>query len=90
MHTRWHPESRFFPTGANGMSSHYGAPEVDRTVMTAELRVELAQSGPGWKVVIQLASDRLQYISGFDSEQAARDWIINQSQDWFCRLSAGL
>ena len=72
------------------MTSHYGARAVDQIAMTGELTVEPAQSGPGWKVVIQLAPDRLQYISGFDSEQAARDWIINQSQNWFRRLSAGL
>ena len=72
------------------MNSHYGARAIDRIAMTAELKVEPGQSGLGWKVVIQFAPDHLQYISGFDSEQAARDWIVNQSQDWFCRLSAGL
>jgi hypothetical protein len=68
------------------MSSHYGACAIDQ----AALKVEPNRSGLGWKVVIQVAPDRLQYISGFDSEQAARDWIINQSQNWFRRLSAGL
>jgi hypothetical protein len=49
-----------------------------------------AQAGDGWRVFIQWASGRIQYISGFESLQDAENWITNQAQKWLRALDAQL
>jgi hypothetical protein len=48
------------------------------------------ESGGSWRVIIKFEADRIQYIGGFESEKAARDWINHQAGDWLKRLSIGL
>jgi hypothetical protein len=48
------------------------------------------ESGISWRVIIEIDPDRIQYICGFESETAAREWINHQSREWLKRLSSGL
>ncbi len=56
----------------------------------ASLTAAPTESGISWRVIIEIAPDRIQYIGGFETEQAAQDWISHQSSDWLKRLSSGL
>jgi hypothetical protein len=40
------------------------------------------QVGNGWRILIQWASGRTQYINGFESLQDAEDWISNEAHRW--------
>ena len=44
------------------------------------LKAVPAQAGNGWRVFIQWASGRIQYISGFESLQDAEHWIATEAQ----------
>jgi hypothetical protein len=50
------------------------------------LEVVPAQVGNGWRVFIEWASGRMQYISGFECLQDAEDWIKNEAQGWLRAL----
>jgi len=54
------------------------------------LKAVPAQAGDGWRVFIQLASGRIQYISGFESLQDAENWIATEAQNWLNALNAQL
>lgn len=47
-----------------------------------------AQAGDGWRIFIQWASGRIQYISGFESVQDAENWIANEAQNWLRALKS--
>jgi hypothetical protein len=49
-----------------------------------------AQVGDGWRIFIQWASGRIQYISGFESLQEAENWIRDEAQDWLRALDTEL
>ena len=49
-----------------------------------------AQAGNGWRVFIQWASGRIQYISGFESLLDAEHWIATEAQNWLTALNAQL
>ena len=49
-----------------------------------------AQAGDGWRIFIQWASGRIQYISGFESLQDAENWIANEAQNWLHALKTQL
>jgi hypothetical protein len=53
-------------------------------------RAKPSISGFSWQVVIEYGYDKVQYIGGFESEQAAREWIQHQSQSWLAKLTVGL
>jgi hypothetical protein len=57
---------------------------------SASVTAAPSDSGIGWRVIIEIDPDRIQYIGGFESEKAARDWISHQSRNWLKRLSSGL
>src|SRR5262245_2784916 len=44
------------------------------------LKAVPAQAGDGWRVFIQRASGRIQYISDFESLQDAENWIASGSE----------
>jgi hypothetical protein len=48
------------------------------------------QAGDGWRIFIQWASGRIQYISGFESLQDAESWIANEAQNWLRALKTQL
>ena len=54
------------------------------------LKAVPAQAGNGWRVFIQWASGRIQYISGFESLQDAEHWIAAEAQNWLNALDARL
>jgi hypothetical protein len=54
------------------------------------LKVVPTQAGDGWRVVIQWASGRIQYISGFESPQDAEYWIASEAQNWLNALNTQL
>ena len=54
------------------------------------LKAVPAQAGMGWRVFIQWASGRIQYISGFESLQDAEHWIATEAQNWLNALNAQL
>jgi len=54
------------------------------------LKAVPAQAGNGWRVFIQWASGRIQYISGFESLQDAEHWIAADAQNWLNALDARL
>jgi hypothetical protein len=54
------------------------------------LEVVPAQVGNGWRVFIEWASGRMQYISGFECLQDAEDWIKNEAQGWLRALETQL
>lgn len=49
-----------------------------------------AQAGEGWRMFIQWAGGRIQYISGFESLQDAENWIATEAQDWLNALNTQL
>jgi hypothetical protein len=49
-----------------------------------------AQAGDGWRIFIQWASGRVQYISGFESPEDAENWIATKAQDWLRAVNAQL
>ena len=49
-----------------------------------------AKSAGGWRVVLQIGPNRVQYIGGFGSEDEARDWIDNEAEGWIQRLNINL
>jgi hypothetical protein len=49
-----------------------------------------AQAGDGARILIQWASGRIQYISGFESLQDAENWIANEAQNWLNALNTQL
>ena len=54
------------------------------------LKAVPAQAGDGWRVFIQWASGRIQYISGFESLQDAENWIASEAQNWLNALDTQL
>jgi hypothetical protein len=44
-----------------------------------------SKADAGWQVRIT-ALDRLQYISGFDSEEQAAQWIAEEADMWLSKL----
>ena len=54
------------------------------------LKAVPAQAGNGWRVFIQWASGRIQYISGFGSLQDAEHWIAAEAQNWLNALNTQL
>jgi len=54
------------------------------------LKAVPAQAGDGWRVLIQWASGRIQYISGFASLQDAEHWIAGEAQNWLNALDTQL
>ena len=54
------------------------------------LKAVPAQAGNGWRVFIQWASGRIQYISGFESLQDAEHWIAAKAQNWLNALNTQL
>jgi hypothetical protein len=50
------------------------------------LKAVPAQAGDGWRVFIQWANGRIQYISGFESFQDAEKWIASEAQNWLNAL----
>jgi hypothetical protein len=44
------------------------------------LKAVPAEVGDGWRIFIQWASGRMQYISGFESKDDAQNWIKNEAQ----------
>jgi hypothetical protein len=49
-----------------------------------------AQAGDGWRIFIQWASGRTQYINGFESLKDAENWIATKAQDWVSAVNAQL
>jgi len=49
-----------------------------------------SKAGAGWNVMIQLRSDRVQYVCGFDTELEADDWIRRDASGWLRALDAKL
>ena len=49
-----------------------------------------SQAGEGARILIQWASGRIQYISGFESLQDAENWIATEAQNWLNALNAQL
>jgi len=49
-----------------------------------------SQAGDGARILIQWASGRMQYISGFESLQDAENWIANEAQNWLSALNTQL
>jgi len=54
------------------------------------LKAVPAQAGDGWRVFIQWANGRIQYISGFESFQDAEKWIASEAQNWLNALNTQL
>ena len=54
------------------------------------LKAVPAQVGDGWRVFIQWANARIQYISGFESFQDAEKWIASEAQNWLNALNTQL
>ena len=54
------------------------------------LKAVPAQVGDGWRVFIQWANGRIQYISGFESFQDAEKWIASEAQNWLNALNTQL
>jgi hypothetical protein len=54
------------------------------------LKAVPAQAGDGARVLIQWASGRTQYISGFGSLQDAENWIAREAQNWLKALNTQL
>ena len=54
------------------------------------LKAVPAQVGDGWRVFIQWANGRIQYISGFESFQDAEKWIASEAQNWLNALGIAL
>lgn len=50
------------------------------------LKAVPAEVGDGWRIFIQWASGRMQYISGFESLDDAENWIKNEAQGWLRAL----
>jgi hypothetical protein len=50
------------------------------------LKAVPAEVGDGWRIFIQWASGRMQYISGFESLDDAENWIQNEAQGWLRAL----
>ena len=55
---------------------------------SAAFSIRPAKLGPGWRVVIELPTNSVQYIGGFETEQEAADWVKHQSGDWIKSMSA--
>ena len=49
-----------------------------------------SQAGDGARILIQWASGRMQYISGFESLQDAENWVANEAQNWLSALNTQL
>ena len=49
-----------------------------------------SQAGNGARILIQWASGRIQYISGFESLQDAENWVANEAQNWLSSLNTQL
>ena len=49
-----------------------------------------AQVGDDWRIFIQWASGRMQYISGFESLDDAENWIRNEAEGWLRALETEL
>jgi hypothetical protein len=41
-----------------------------------------ARVGDGWRILIELVSGRIQYVSWFDTLRDAEDWIENNARSW--------
>ena len=54
------------------------------------LKAVPAEVGDGWRIFIQWASGRMQYISGFESLDDAENWIKNEAQGWLRALETQL
>ena len=54
------------------------------------LKAVPAQVGDGWRVFIQWANGRIQYISGFESFRDAEKWIASEAQNWLNALNTQL
>jgi hypothetical protein len=55
-----------------------------------ELRAVPALVGDGWRILIEWASGRIQYISGFETLQDAELWIANEAPSWLRALDTQL
>jgi hypothetical protein len=49
-----------------------------------------SQARDGARILIQWASGRIQYISGFESLQDAENWIASEAQNWLNALNTQL
>lgn len=63
---------------------------MDQMTTSGRFKVEQSKSGLSWQVVVEFVPDRIQYIGGFESEHAARNWVKSQSEAWLEKLSIGL
>lgn len=56
----------------------------------AKIRFELVplKSGLGWRVLARLPGGQIDYISGFETESEALDWINHKGLMWFGKLNA--
>ena len=54
------------------------------------LKAVPAQAGNGWRVFIQWASGRIQFISGFESLQVAELWTATEAGNWLNALNTQL
>jgi hypothetical protein len=54
------------------------------------LKAVPAHAGDGARVLIQWASGRTQFISGFGSLQDAENWIAREAQNWLNALDTQL
>jgi hypothetical protein len=54
------------------------------------LKAVPAEVGDGWRIFIQWASGRMQYISGFESLDDAENWTKNEAQGWLRALETQL
>jgi hypothetical protein len=49
-----------------------------------------SQAGEGARILIQWASGRIQYISGFECLEDAEHWIATEAQNWLNALNTQL
>lgn len=54
------------------------------------LRAVPTMVGDGWRILIEWASGRIQYISGFETLQDAEMWIANEAPNWLRALDSQL
>jgi hypothetical protein len=55
-----------------------------------KLEAVSSQAGDGARILIQWASGRIQYISGFESLQDAEIWIASEARNWLNALNTQL
>lgn len=46
------------------------------------------KSGLGWRVLARRPGGQIHYISGFETESDALDWINHEGLSWFSKLNA--